>query len=144
MIGHQLREFVDRVMDKGAIDDEDVKMLQRGILDDGVMTREVVDVLVALDRAVSTRCEEFADYLVALIVDHVVWESRPTGLVDRETAQWLVTTLSVGEGPTPTARRIAFEIVREAERCDELLLGFTLNRGAESPRGGIERSAFAN
>jgi hypothetical protein len=127
-----------------AIDDEDVKMLQRSILEDDVVTREVVDVLAALDRAVSTRCEDFADYLVALIVDHVVWESRPTGLVDRETAQWLVTTLSVGEGPTPTAQRIAFEIVREAERCDEVLLGFTLNRGTGSFRGGAERFVLAS
>jgi hypothetical protein len=144
MIGHELREFVDRVMDKDAIDDEDVKMLQRQILADGVMTRDVVDVLAALDRAVSTRCSDFPEYLVAVIVDHVVWESRPTGVVDRETAQWLVTTLSSGEGPTATARRIAFEIVREAERCDELLLGFTMSRGTASPRGGSERVVLAS
>ncbi|WP_156640403.1 hypothetical protein [Bosea sp. PAMC 26642] len=131
-------------MDKDAIDDEDVKMLQRSILADGVMTRDVVDVLAALDRAVSTRCSEFSDYLVALIVDHVVWESRPTGIVDRETAQWLVTTLSAGEGPTPTAQRIAFEIVREAERCDELLLGFTLSRGAVSPGRRADRVMLAS
>jgi hypothetical protein len=143
MIGHELREFVDRVMDKDAIDDEDVKMLQRSILDDGVMTREVVDVLAALDRAIGSRCSDFSDYLVALIVDHVVWESRPTGVVDRETAQWLVTTLSVGEGPTPTAKRIAFEIVREAERCDEALIGFSMDRGA-MPRGGAERFGLAS
>lgn len=130
MIGHEFREFVDRVMDRRAIDDEDVKMLQREILHDCVMSRDVIDVLIALDRAVPQRSASFADYLVALTVDFAVWESRPTGLIDREKAHWLVTTLSAGEGPTATARRIAFEIVREAERCDERLLAFAMNKGA--------------
>jgi hypothetical protein len=135
MIGHELREFVDRVMDCHAIDDEDVKMLQREILSDEPMTRDVIDVLVALDRALPESCAAFADYLVAVAVDYAVWESRPTGVIDRDKAHWLVTTLSAGDGPTATAQRIAFEIVREAERCDEVLLGFALRRGLQKPRG---------
>lgn len=131
MIGHELREFVDRVMDCQVISDEDVKMLQREILVDELMTREIVDVLVALDRALPESCAAFADYLVALTVDHAVWECRPTGIVDRDKAHWLLSTLSAGEGPTTTAKRIAFEIVREAERCDETLLGFALQRGSQ-------------
>ena len=103
MIGHELREFVDRVMDIRAIDDEDVKVLQRDILHEDMMTRDVVDVLVALDRAVTDTCSAFADYLVALIVDYAVWENRPTGVIDRDKAHWLVTTLSAGEGPTRSA-----------------------------------------
>ena len=135
MIGHELREFVDRVMDCHAIDDEDVKLLQREILQDEPMTRDVIDVLVALDRALPESCAAFKDYLVALSVDYAVWESRPTGVIDRDKAHWLVTTLSAGDGPTATAQRIAFEIVREAERCDEALLGFALRRGSQKPRG---------
>ena len=38
-----------------------------------------------------------------------------------------MTTLSAGEGPTPTARRIAAEIVREAEGCDETLRTFAFD-----------------
>lgn len=133
MIGHELREFVDRVMDKHAIDDQDVKLLQREILADGVMTRDAVDVLVALDRAVVTKAGSFANLLVALVVDYAVWESRPTGVIDRDKAHWLVASLSAGDGPTPTARRIAFEIVREADRCDEALLAFALRNGIARP-----------
>ena len=111
------------------IDEEDVKMLQRNVIVDGSLSRDVIDVLIALDRAVSESCSAFADYLVALVVDYAVWESRPTDVIDRDKAHWLVTTLSAGEGPTATARRIAFEIVREAERCDEALIGFALDKG---------------
>lgn len=144
MIGHDLREFVDRVMDRLVIDDEDVKFLQRDVLDNSVLTRDAIDVLVALDRAVPERCEAFGDVLVALVVDFAVWQNRPTGVIDRDKAHWLVTTLSAGEGPTRTARRIAFEIVREAERCDEMLVGFALDKGTAQPlRSSPERVLLA-
>lgn len=128
MIAREFREFVDNVMDRHEISAEDVKKLQREILQDVVMTRDVIDVLVALERAVPASCPDYADYLVALTVDYAVWESRPTGVIDRDKAHWLVTTLGAGEGPTPTAIRIAFEIVREAERCDEALVAFAMQR----------------
>lgn len=141
MMDHELREFVDHVMDRRVINDEDVKMLQRNILNDVVMTRDTIDILIALDRAVLQSCQSYADYLVALVVDFAVWENRPTGVIDRDKAHWLVTTLSAGEGPTATARRIAFEIAREAEHCDEALLAFAFAKGAakEVARGAAGR-----
>lgn len=144
MIGHELREFVDRVMDRREIDDQDVKVLQREILSDIVVTRDMIDVLVALDRAVPKSCEAFSDYLVALTVDFAVWENRPTGVIDRDKAHWLVTTLSAGEGPTATAQRIAFEIVREAEHCDEMLLSFAFAKGAAKSAGTSHRFLLAS
>ena len=128
MIGHELREFVDHVMDRRVIDDEDVRILQREILHEVVLTRDTIDVLVALDRAVADKSPLFADVLLAFCVDFSVWESRPTGRIDRDKAHWLVTTLSAGDGPTPLAQKIAFEVVREAESCDEALVGFALRK----------------
>jgi hypothetical protein len=128
MIGHELREFVDHVMDRRVIDDEDVRILQREILHEAVLTRDIIDVLVALDRAVADKSPLFADVLLALCVDFSVWESRPTGRIDRDKAHWLVTTLSAGDGPTPLAQKIAFEVVREAEACDEALVSFALRK----------------
>ncbi|CAD5264759.1 conserved hypothetical protein [Bosea sp. 62] len=128
MIGHELREFVDHVMDRRVIDDEDVRILQREILHEVVLTRDIIDVLVALDRAVADKSPLFADVLLAFCVDFSVWESRPTGRIDRDKAHWLVTTLSAGDGPTPLAQKIAFEVVREAESCDEALVSFALRK----------------
>ena len=128
MIGHELREFVDHVMDRRVIDDEDVRVLQREILHEVVMTRDIIDVLVALDRAVADKSPLFADVLLAFSIDFAVWESRPTGRIDRDKAHWLVTTLSAGDGPTPLAQKIAFEVVREAESCDEALVSFALRK----------------
>ncbi|MGX1785104.1 hypothetical protein ACWIGM_00100 [Bosea sp. NPDC055332] len=128
MIGHELREFVDHVIDRRVIDDEDVRILQREILHEAVLTRDIIDVLVALDRAVTDKSPLFADVLLAFCVDFSVWESRPTGRIDRDKAHWLVTTLSAGDGPTPLAQKIAFEVVREAEACDEALVSFALRK----------------
>jgi hypothetical protein len=115
-------------MDNHAIDEDDVSILQNNVFTDEVMTRDAVDVLVALERAVPKSCAAFAEYLVAVVVDFAVWDSRPTGVIDRDNAHWLMTSLSAGDGPTATARRIAFEIVREAERCDEALIGFAMQK----------------
>jgi hypothetical protein len=143
MIGHELREFVDRVMDRSAIDDEDVRILQREILADAMMTRDIIDVLIALDRAVADKSPLFGDVLMALTIDFAVWESRPTGRIDRDKAHWLVTTLSAGQGPTPLAQKIAFEVVREAESCDESLIAFALSKAAaRTPESHIPQRAL--
>jgi hypothetical protein len=47
------------------------------------------------------------------------------GRVEPETAAWLVASLSCGR-PTRTTGMIARAIVREAQHCEELLLGFAL------------------
>jgi hypothetical protein len=139
MIGHELREFVDCVLEKHEISADDLKMLQQDVLGEDLVTREVIDVLVALDRAVKHQAFGWADYLVALTVDFAVWTSRPTGIIDRDAAHWLVTTLSAGGGPTPTALRIAFEIVREADGCDEALLTFAMREGGAGARRASTR-----
>jgi len=131
MISHELREFVDRVLDSRTVCDDDVRFLQRDILPTLVAGRDDVDVLLALDRAVAVKSPLWADMLTAFVVDFAVWQNRPTGIVGRDKAHWLATTLAAGEGATPLAGHIAFEIVREAESCDELLIAFALRRRVE-------------
>jgi hypothetical protein len=137
MISNILREFIENVLDSKCISEEKFHLLQREILVDGATSREVVDVLVALDRAVSDRCEGWNAYLIATVVEFSVWTARPTGIIEKEAANWLVTTLSAGEGPTANAMQVAFEVVREAERCDEMLVSFAMRRG-----GGIASASM--
>ena len=143
MISNELREFVDHVLDIRQICDEQVCSLSRTILPDGAISHEVIDVLVSLDRAIRTPNANWAEFLVATTVEYVVWTSRPTGLVGRDMAHWLITTLSVGDGPTGNAMRIAFEVVREAERCDESLISFAMGRGSLKARQDLSRSEIS-
>jgi hypothetical protein len=135
MIKNSLRAFADGALEAKRVTGEDVKKLRRDILPDGLILREDADTLIALERAIGAGCDAaFGVYLIETLVDFAVWGSRPTGYVDRDTASWLVNTLSCGVGPTETAGRIAFEIVKEAQQVDEGLLAFAM-RGARHRKG---------
>jgi hypothetical protein len=136
MIKNSLRAFADGVLESKRIARQDVQKLRRDILAEGITSREEADTLIALERAVPAADAVFADYLVGAIVDFAVWGARPTGYVDQDTARWLVASLSCGAGPSETARRIAFEIVKEAEQVDEVLLAFVMRGSRRRPRGG--------
>ena len=59
----------------------------------------------------------WSGFLIATLVEFVVWADRPTGIVDEDTACWLAAALA-GDGavpPTRTARLIAREVAEEAE-----------------------------
>ena len=126
MIKSTLEHFVNSVVAAGEITLNDVRRLQRDILPDGLEDRDEADVLIALDRAVPRKHCTWSAFAIQTAVDFVVWTSRPTGRIDHDTACWLVASLSAGHGPTAVAEAIAFDVVREAERADEMLLAFVM------------------
>jgi hypothetical protein len=123
MIRQSLRKFVARVLRTKHITFQDVRLLQREILGDGLATREEAEALIALDQAVSKADPAWAGYLVSLVVDFAVWGSRPTGSVDEDTARWLATWLSC-ENPSKALLRIGREVVSEAQDVGTALRSF--------------------
>jgi hypothetical protein len=116
MIHPSLSEFADRLRAKNRITFADVQRLRRDVLPDGIASREDAELLMALDRDVSRSNPEWESWLVAMVVDFVVWTERPTGVVHEDTAVWLTATLNgEGAGTTKTGRLIAREVVQEAE-----------------------------
>src|SRR3712207_4019201 len=107
MVKAPLRDFVDRALATKSVSAEDVACLRRDVLPSGLMCRDEADLLLALDRVVAAD-RAWQEYLIAEVVEFVVWVCRPTGSVDAEAARWLTTTLGCGGGPTATAMRIAF------------------------------------
>lgn len=131
MIKNNLRDFIETVIDNKYISADDVKKLQREILEDGIMTRLEAEALLALDRTLGTH-ESWGPALTAFIVDFMVWSMRPTGVVTNEDAMWLTTALDVG-GPTETAMNIAYAILDETQHVDTALLDFIM-RGRQYAR----------
>ena len=119
-----LHTFTARVSKSGRIGLDDVRKLHRDILPDGISSQVEAELLLHLDQSVSRADPAFSHWLVAVMVDFVVWSTRPTGYVDRETADWLARALVGDRGPTRTALLIAGEIVREAQDVDEALLSW--------------------
>jgi len=136
MIQISVEQFCNHAVSAGASAPEDLVALKREVIPDGITCREEADLLIALERAVPAS-EGFADFLVAMVVDYVVWGERSTGYVDRETAGWLAASLSGRAGPSPVGARIAQEIVREAQGSAEALTAFALeaNRWIREPSG---------
>ena len=120
-----VQQFCNHAVSTGTISDEDLLVLKREVLPEGLMTREEADLLIALERAV-VGTEAFADFLVASVVDFAVWGTRPTGYIDSDVAVWLAASLSGREGPSPVGARIAMEVVREAQDSAESLMAFAL------------------
>src|SRR5690349_5082963 len=110
MIKSSLLAFTSTLIQAGRIRSSDVHHLQRDLLPDGISSRKEAELLLRLDQSVSRADPAFSAWLVAAMVDFVVWGTRPTGSVDRETAEWLVSVLQGSQGPTRTARLIADEI----------------------------------
>ena len=117
MIRVSLRFFANRVLKTKRMDESDRTTLQRIIFSDGVRSRVEAEVLLQLSRAVKPIDPAWADFVVASIVDFAVWGSRPTGTINQDMADWLIAALSNG-GATPLTRRIAREIVKEAQNVD--------------------------
>jgi hypothetical protein len=123
MIRVSLRFFASRVLRTKRMDEGDRRTLQRIIFSDGVRSRIEVEVLLQLSRAVKPVDPDWADFVVASVVDFAVWGERPSGYVDPDTAKWLVAVLSQ-KGARELSRRIAREIVKEAQDVDPRLAEF--------------------
>ena len=126
MVRWSLESFINSTLARGEISRADVNSLRRDVLPDGIESRDETDVLIALDRAIYDKDGDWAPFLIQAVVDFVVWSSRPTGRVERDAAEWLVSSLSCGSGPTRNAIAIAFEVIREAESSDEALVAFVM------------------
>ena len=130
MINSSLQAFASNVQKAGRISFGDVKRLQRDILPDGISSRAEAELLLTLDQTVSRADRAFADWLVAMMVDFVVWGLRPTGTMDAETAAWL-TPFLLGQRTTKTLRRLARELVAEADHYGIALPSPALNGASE-------------
>jgi hypothetical protein len=131
MMKDQLRDFIDRITETNHVSDDDVKMLQGEILNTGITSRLEVESLLALDRVVDA-AESWGPVLTKLVVDFVVWNRAPHGVVSNDDAFWLATLLEIS-GPSPNPMSIAYAILDEAGHVDVALLDFIM-RGRQQAR----------
>lgn len=132
MISQPLCSFIDGLVARRRITAEDVRHLHRELLPDGIPSRAVADALLALDRSLDAD-PLWAECLTPAIVDFAVWGLRPTGVINAETASWLLTALTIGD-PTPTALRILEEIAASAHEVDPALLLYAWRTSAPNRR----------
>jgi hypothetical protein len=120
----------------------DLRRLRRDVLPTGVGSREEVEALLTLD-SIERVDNGWPEYLARVVTDYVLSASEPCGVVDAETAAWLVLILS--DARPKTASVIIRTLTGQAHQVDETLVAL-VRRGAkpwrEEPRPAEHRSGF--
>jgi hypothetical protein len=96
---------------------QDVAWLRREVFGDGEVTREAADELFAVARARMNNAPEWTEFFVEMITDHVVWQSRPTGVVSDAEAEWLIERAD--ECRTVETLAALVNVLAEAHRAPE-------------------------
>lgn len=126
------RAAVVALRQSGSVDAEDVRRLRRDIFADGAVSRDEADALFALDMSKCQRCPEWTAFFVESILDHVVWQARPTGVVNESQGEWLIAMAD--RCNSPSALGALANVAAEAHR---LPLWFVAAVRARLARSGV-------
>ncbi len=72
------------------VEEADVSRLRRSAEAGPLLADGDVEALFAADAALRHRDDAWDAFFIASVADHVVWASRPTGVVDAAQAAWLI------------------------------------------------------
>jgi len=119
----------------------DVAWLRREVFAEGWVTREAADELFAVERAGLANAPEWTDFFVEKIVEHVVWQARPTGVISEGQAEWLIARAD--ECASVNALAAMVSALGEAERAPAWFLAAVRARAARGWAGVAEALSTA-
>lgn len=120
----------------------DVVWLRREVFTGGEVSREAADELFAVERAGIAECREWTELFVEMITEHVVWESRPTGVINEEQAEWLMTRCDDCRSVNALAALV--NVLSEAHRAPRWFLAAVRGRASQGWSGVAEALAAAS
>ena len=115
------RPIVSALAHRGSVSPMDVTWLRREVFADGEVSRDMADDLFAVERSNIEKCPEWTEFLVEMITEHVVWQSRPTGVVNESQAEWLIARAD--ECRSIGALAALVNVLTEAHRAPQWLAG---------------------
>lgn len=123
----RIQSIVIRVVEKQAIETQDVRDLQSALEDGGFITREEAEALFRAERMAPAACLSWGEFFVETLTAHLVWESRPTGLITSDDVNWLAAAMEGPKtGPAPQLAPLLLSLVTHAVSCDERLIALLL------------------
>lgn len=137
--GETPRASIAALAARPVLTDEDVTRLRRRVLRFGFVTRAEAEALFEIDAAPSQKCESWTALFVEAITDHIVWQTRPTGVVTPDQAEWLLERTA--EAATPTRLALLVNILAEAHSVPANFVSEVKARAAKWP--GLERFVAA-
>ena len=117
------------VAERGSIRESDVAQLRRALYEDGLVSIQDAEQLIALNAACPIQGLAWCEVFQEAITDFIVRQAEPEGYVTLENAQWLIRQLA--PHGTLTARKdldIIVDIIDVARWSPELLIDFALHQ----------------
>lgn len=108
------RAAIMSVMNRGRVTASDVNFLRRQIFADDIISADEAEALFALERSASEKAAEWTPFFVEAITSYVVWQMRPTGIVNESQGEWLIR--KVDEARTLNALAALVNVMAEAHR----------------------------
>ena len=130
------RATVLEAAQRSQITADDVAQFRRDIFADGFISRDEADALFTLDRLAHAQCPEWTAFFVEAITDHVVWQSRPTGVVNESQGEWLIARADASANLNGLA--ILVNVLAEANRAPMWFLAAVRARAARNWPGVAE------
>lgn len=115
----------------GRIQKADVARLRDELANGAGVGIAEADALFALERSARDACPEWTAYFVEAITDFVVWQARPTGVVNTPQAEWLIA--QADETRTLNAFATLVNVLAESHRVPAWLPATVRGRGAKWP-----------
>ncbi len=119
----------------------DVAWLRREVFNGGEVTREAADELFEVERAGVAKTREWTELFVEMITEHVVWESRPTGVISETQAEWLIERCDACRSVNALA--VLVNVLSEAHRAPRWFLAAVRARALQGWTGVAEALAVA-
>ena len=121
---------------RGAVWDCDIELVTRSVLAGRPVTRAEADALFDVECANIEKCSAWTCFLVEAITDHLVWEARPTGIIDEEKAEWLLA--HVDRAASLNGLAVLVNVLAEAHKVPLWLVSAARARAARGWPGVAE------
>ncbi len=75
---------------EGWIDADLVRRLRFDLFRGDALTQDEAEALFSIERGLRPDCPEWRDFFVDTVVDFLLWQQRPSGVLNEAQAEWLV------------------------------------------------------
>jgi hypothetical protein len=114
---------------RGSIKDADVLKVRRNYYDDGSITAEEAEAILALNDACPVQDPAWADCFIETITDYLVDQAPPQGYLTAENAQWLIERIGKdGRVETKTELELLVNVLDKARWAPQSLVRFALDQ----------------
>jgi hypothetical protein len=126
---------------RDSLDFRDLAALRRVVAGDHCLSLAEAEALFAFEASSVPKCSGWIAFFVETLTDFVVWERRPTGVLEAEQAHWLLgqaeTTGTLG------ALAVLVNVLAEAERVPGWFVAAVRGRAARGLWQGSEADGDA-